>query len=173
MPAHITEILVYSSTKVFLVRPSALWHLQQHQKKIQFYTKGLLVELSVSPPPTLLHIRMNVLYLDLLVDRELFMLDVVHFNHQDVGRGQRFKLWTQICFWYLTRETKVTTINIKIIINYKYFCWVERRPSKALCFWNTPPGVRTKQERKHFKLKLNTKQLSDMHSQLVGLWWAA
>lgn len=38
------------------------------------------------------------LYLDLLSDRELFVLNVVRFNHQNVGGGQRLKLWTQVCF---------------------------------------------------------------------------
>lgn len=40
---------------------------------------------------------MRFLYLDLLGDGELFMLNIVHFDHQDVGGGQRLKLWTQVC----------------------------------------------------------------------------
>lgn len=40
---------------------------------------------------------MYVSYLDFLCDSELFMVDVVHFHHQDVGGGQRLKLWAQVC----------------------------------------------------------------------------
>ena len=41
---------------------------------------------------------MWVLYLDLLCDSELFMLNIIHFNHQNVGGGHRLELWTQVCF---------------------------------------------------------------------------
>lgn len=50
-------------------------------------------------------IIMNILYLDFLIDSELFMLDIVHFNHQDVSGRERLKLWTQICFSDLTGTT--------------------------------------------------------------------
>lgn len=50
-------------------------------------------------------IIMNILYLDFLIDSELFMLDIVHFNHQDVSGRERLNLWTQICFSDLTGTT--------------------------------------------------------------------
>lgn len=61
--------------------------------------------------PKRLHPTERVLYLDLLVHIELFMMDVLHLNHQDVGIWQRLKLRSQISFWNLTQITEVKWVK--------------------------------------------------------------
>lgn len=46
-------------------------------------------------------------YLYFLIDSELFVLDVFHFDHQDVSGRERLNLWTQICFSDLTGTTNL------------------------------------------------------------------
>lgn len=67
---------------------------------------------------------MWVLYLDLLCDSELFMLNIVHFDHQNVGGGQRLELWTQVCFRNLKNKiVEILTMNMKMYINCNYMCY--------------------------------------------------
>lgn len=61
-----------------------------------------------SPNPALIK---NILYLDFLIDSELFMLDIVHLDHQDVSGRERLNLWTQICFSDLTGKPDLELLS--------------------------------------------------------------
>lgn len=73
--------------------------------------------------PKRLHPTLRVLYLDLLVYIKLFMMDVLHLNHQDVGIWQRLKLRSQISFWNLTQITEVKCVKaLKHSVVWPNFC---------------------------------------------------
>lgn len=90
------------SLMVFTISAVNAWGIRETSFQFGWFWNAL---------PKRLHPTLRVLYLDLLVYIELFMMDVLHLNHQDVGIWQRLKLRSQISFWNLTQIKEVKCVK--------------------------------------------------------------
>lgn len=87
---------------VFTISAVNAWDTRETSFQLDWFWNALAKQL---------HPKERVLYLDLLVHIELFMMDVLHLNHQDVGIWQRLKLRSQISFWNLTQIIEVKCVK--------------------------------------------------------------
>lgn len=112
------------SLMVFTISAVNAWDTRETSFQLDWFWNALAKRL---------HRTERVLYLDLLVYIKLFMMDVLHLNHQDVGIWQRLKLRSQISFWNLTQITEVKCVKVlKHLAVWPNYCHSlsQQRPSR-------------------------------------------